>query len=215
MYIRKGMMVYSADHFGSVPNLARLLDRCCSKRHNHLPTHFNTARTPPPQSLTSQRALSVLPRIFILAQICFGSASMPSGKKPVSCIPCAKRKVRCDKAQPCCHCKRRRQDECVYPHSSGVSNQLLREHTERVEKLESYIRSLGGNPKHADETRSPCSSEGRTPQEVTRIPGSSPDELTSASWSHNVEPPLTRKVHRAAGESELLAHDGGVTYIET
>ncbi|OAG10524.1 uncharacterized protein CC84DRAFT_1237333 [Paraphaeosphaeria sporulosa] len=71
---------------------------------------------------------------------------MPSGKKSVSCIPCAKRKVKCDKIQPCCHCRRRRQDTCVFPDLIGAVNQPSRANIERIAKLEQYIRSLGGDP---------------------------------------------------------------------
>jgi Fungal Zn(2)-Cys(6) binuclear cluster domain len=35
--------------------------------------------------------------------------------KSFSCIPCAQRKVRCDRGEPCSHCKRRRGDVCEYP----------------------------------------------------------------------------------------------------
>ena len=142
--------------------------------------------------------------------------NMPSGKKPVSCIPCAKRKVRCDKIQPCCHCKRRRQDTCVYPELSGINHQLLREHTERIEKLELYIRSLGGNPKLADEAQSPCSAGERTLQESTKINGPCRNESTTTSWPLNDEPSPARRVHRPVPRtSELLAHGDGVTYVET
>lgn len=41
--------------------------------------------------------------------------SSSSQLKPLSCIPCAKRKVRCDRAFPCQHCKRRKGDVCTYP----------------------------------------------------------------------------------------------------
>jgi hypothetical protein len=138
---------------------------------------------------------------------------MPSGKKSVSCIPCAKRKVRCDKVQPCCHCKRRRQDTCVYPESSGSSIQLPRGYSERIEKLEQYIRILGGNPKHADEARSPNSPEDRIPNQTTGRPGPNPDDLTSASRSLVDESSPGGTAHPA--NSELVAHGDAVTYIET
>lgn len=141
---------------------------------------------------------------------------MPAGKKPVSCIPCAKRKVRCDKVQPCCHCKRRRQDTCVYPELSGTNHQLLREHIERIEKLELYIRSLGGNPKLADEAQSPCSSADQTPQESTIITGPSRNESATPFWPLNDEPSPARRVHQPVPTaSELLAHGDGVACIET
>lgn len=53
-----------------------------------------------------------------------------------ACEPCAKRKVRCDRADPSCsNCKRRKQDHCVYPDASSDA---------RIKRLEETIRTLGG-----------------------------------------------------------------------
>ncbi|KAJ4163193.1 hypothetical protein LMH87_004937 [Akanthomyces muscarius] len=53
-----------------------------------------------------------------------------------ACEPCAKRKVRCDRADPSCsNCKRRKQDRCVYLDPSSDA---------RIKRLEEIIRSLGG-----------------------------------------------------------------------
>jgi hypothetical protein len=55
-----------------------------------------------------------------------------------ACEPCAKRKVRCDRAEPpCSNCKRRKNDRCIYPELSPF---------ERIKKLEDIVRSLGGDP---------------------------------------------------------------------
>lgn len=54
-----------------------------------------------------------------------------------ACEPCAKRKVRCDKGDPCQNCKRRKIDQCVYPETSPF---------ERIKKLEALVKSLGGDP---------------------------------------------------------------------
>lgn len=141
---------------------------------------------------------------------------MPSGKKSVSCIPCAKRKVKCDKVQPCCHCKRRRQETCVFPESSGPSNDFLRGKNERIKKLEQYIRSLGADPKYADEARSWDDSEDRTPGQSTGGAGPSPNDLTSTSVSRSEESsPGSNVLRGVPGDSELLSHGDGVTYIET
>ncbi|KAK8062969.1 C6 transcription factor [Apiospora hydei] len=76
---------------------------------------------------------------------------MRLGKTPISCTPCAKRKVRCDRLQPCCHCKRRPQDNCVYPEPAAESTpeRLPNDVSDRIGKLERYIRSLGGDPEEA------------------------------------------------------------------
>ncbi|KAF2831472.1 hypothetical protein CC86DRAFT_463354 [Ophiobolus disseminans] len=54
-----------------------------------------------------------------------------------ACRPCAKRKVRCDKLEPCSNCKRRT-DRCVYP-TEAPSN--------RIRELERLVQELGGTPK--------------------------------------------------------------------
>ncbi|KAK5999846.1 hypothetical protein QM012_004934 [Aureobasidium pullulans] len=54
-----------------------------------------------------------------------------------ACEPCSRRKVRCDKQQPCSNCKRRKQDQCTYPEAQPI---------DRIKKLESLVRSLGGDP---------------------------------------------------------------------
>ena len=61
-----------------------------------------------------------------------------------ACMPCAKRKVRCDRADPCCsNCKRRKQDKCVYPELSP---------NDRIKRLEALVRSLGGDPEDDPQT---------------------------------------------------------------
>ncbi|THW89161.1 hypothetical protein D6D15_05457 [Aureobasidium pullulans] len=62
-----------------------------------------------------------------------------------ACEPCARRKVRCDKQQPCSNCKRRKQDQCTYPEAAPA---------DRVKRLESLVRSLGGDP-NSDGSRTP------------------------------------------------------------
>lgn len=54
-----------------------------------------------------------------------------------ACEPCAKRKVRCDREEPCSNCKRRKQDRCVYPELSPA---------DRIKELETLVRTLGGDP---------------------------------------------------------------------
>jgi hypothetical protein len=88
------------------------------------------------------------------------------GKKPVNCIPCAKRKVRCDRLQPCCHCKRRLHESCIYPDpnvdNSTTSNKM------RIRQLEQHVRSLGGDPAKID-LDSP--SEATVAREATEASG--------------------------------------------
>lgn len=57
-----------------------------------------------------------------------------------ACQPCAKRKVRCDRKEPCSNCKRRTQDQCIYAEVSP---------TERIKQLEALVRSLGASSEHS------------------------------------------------------------------
>ncbi|MCJ1435673.1 hypothetical protein MMC27_005048 [Xylographa pallens] len=57
-----------------------------------------------------------------------------------ACQPCVKRKVRCDRKEPCSNCDRRKQDQCVYPELSP---------TERIKQLEALVRSLRGSSEHS------------------------------------------------------------------
>ena len=74
-----------------------------------------------------------------------------------ACEPCSRRKVRCDKQQPCSNCKRRKQDHCVYPEATPV---------DRIKKLESLVRSLGGDPSIEDSRPSKRARGGPSPAET-------------------------------------------------
>ena len=52
-----------------------------------------------------------------------------------ACQTCAKRKVRCDRKEPCSNCQRRKQDHCIYADLSP---------TERIKQLEALVRNLEG-----------------------------------------------------------------------
>jgi hypothetical protein len=74
-----------------------------------------------------------------------------------ACRPCAKRKVRCDRLEPCSNCKRRKTDRCTYPASTP---------SDRIRQLECLIRELGGNPCNA-EFMSPTESDPRRHNQQT------------------------------------------------
>ena len=57
--------------------------------------------------------------------------------KSIACEPCARRKVRCDREEPCANCRRRKRDHCTYPETLP---------SDRIKKLESLVRYLGGDP---------------------------------------------------------------------
>ena len=56
--------------------------------------------------------------------------------KSSACVLCAKRKVRCDREDPCSNCKKRNQN-CLY-HEDEAAKQ--------IERLEALVRKLGGDP---------------------------------------------------------------------
>jgi Fungal Zn(2)-Cys(6) binuclear cluster domain len=141
---------------------------------------------------------------------------MHSGKKPVNCTPCAKRKVRCDKRQPCCHCKRRKGDVCVYPvlRANGPDSRP-EDSSQRIEKLEVYIRRLGGDPQLIEQTveRGEAnvkeSSTCCLTTEARRI-----GDTASTSQPKDRTSCMKRREGPIGEQSGLVEHDEQVTYIE-
>lgn len=124
----------------------------------------------------------------------------------LNCLPCAKRKVRCDRLQPSCsHCRRRRGDICQYPPSSSTGNntQINKTQSERIEKLEKYIRSLGHDP-----------------DQVISTPKTSNNDISidnSISSQKNLQTASSCAVPASSRHSEqarLVEHDEKTTYIE-
>jgi hypothetical protein len=123
----------------------------------------------------------------------------------LSCIPCAKRKVRCDRTMPCSHCRRRRGDICEYPIPITSSSSLPRRsnanpQANRIEKLEQYIRSLGHDPAQI---------------------AAQPISLASIE-RENGEPKRRRLDHseyesisRQSSAAKLVEHDEQTTYVES
>jgi len=102
-----------------------------------------------------------------------------------ACEPCSRRKVRCDKQQPCSNCKRRKQDQCIYPEATP---------TDRIKKLESLVRNLGGDPNVED---------GRPAKRVRT--GPSPPEAQDDARD-------TTEVER--GQPIMLEQNGESYYVE-
>ncbi|KAL8968213.1 MAG: hypothetical protein Q9183_002569 [Haloplaca sp. 2 TL-2023] len=76
-----------------------------------------------------------------------------------ACEPCAKRKVRCDKQEPCNNCTRRKQDHCSYVDESPYEK--IKSLEEQVRKLQGSLRSDGSSPAKRP-APSPPSPEPRT-----------------------------------------------------
>ncbi|KAH8169376.1 fungal specific transcription factor domain-containing protein [Sarocladium implicatum] len=126
---------------------------------------------------------------------------MRSGKAPVSCIPCAKRKVRCDKQLPCCHCKRRPQDTCTYPKPDSASGAGAEELGERVAHLERLVRNLGGDP---NGTAQP--NIAPTPVSVTSNKSPTQDQESQSAPTGS---------HAPFARVGLLANNEEATYVES
>ncbi|KAI1849973.1 hypothetical protein JX266_004352 [Neoarthrinium moseri] len=110
-----------------------------------------------------------------------------------ACEPCAKRKVRCDREDPCSNCKRRKQDRCSYPEPSPV---------DRIRKLEDLVRSLGGNP---DEDVAP----GGRPFGVA-----SPNSVTVTTSPFGSQRPTSSSNGRSK-DPVILEEDGQQHYLES
>jgi hypothetical protein len=107
-----------------------------------------------------------------------------------ACEPCAKRKVRCDREEPCSNCKRRKQDHCHY---AGISPD------EKIKKLEDLVRALGGNPEDDDAPRNCVSSTTSTP--AVPVP-------------HERQVPA-RPIDKSSKDPVILEEDGQQYYLES
>ncbi|KAF1816509.1 hypothetical protein P152DRAFT_428643 [Eremomyces bilateralis CBS 781.70] len=74
------------------------------------------------------------------------ASSPPSNLNPRSCMTCRRRKVRCDKRQPCSNCARAR-IECIFPGPGRAPRRPRKpadaELLERLRKLEGVVQTLG------------------------------------------------------------------------
>ena len=102
------------------------------------------------------------------------SSSSPNNSNPSlnprSCITCRRRKVKCDKKQPCANCVKAHID-CIFP-SPGRAPRKPRkpqdsELIERLKRLEGVVRSLGSQSGFQQDGQSPeKSSDAASPVEV-------------------------------------------------
>lgn len=141
---------------------------------------------------------------------------MHSGKRAVNCIPCAKRKVRCDKGQPCSNCKRRKSDVCAYPVQRATAGESHSENSaQRVERLESYIRRLGGDLQLAEQIIE--SGNVDTQKTNTRSSSTKASRLgnTTSTSRPYVNTSSAKRTEGSIGRSaRLVEHDEQVTCIE-
>jgi hypothetical protein len=91
---------------------------------------------------------------------------------PRSCVTCRRRKVKCDKKQPCANCVKAHID-CIFP-SPGRAPRKPRkpqdsELIERLKRLEGVVRSLG--------SQSGIAPEGESPEKEEQSPATAKDEM--------------------------------------
>lgn len=113
--------------------------------------------------------------------------------KSQACAPCAKRKVRCDKEEPCSNCKRRKQDHCTYPEASPFDT---------IQRLEALVRSLGGDPE----------------SDAQHVGGSTKTDLSPAkSRSHlqHNDQETASFTKGKSGDPVIIEEDGQSTYFES
>lgn len=109
----------------------------------------------------------------------------------VSCAPCAKRKVRCDRKEPCSNCKRRKNDHCVYPVTTTNA---------RVRQFETVGTKYRYSPEHTEDV---------TPRQVRGSPTASQVQpLDNRSQNENASP--------FPGDDPLIVRDrGSIVYLES
>jgi len=73
-------------------------------------------------------------------------AGAGTGANPRSCVTCRKRKVKCDKKQPCTNCAKAH-TECVFPFPGRAPRKPRKpqdgELAERIRRLESMVQTMG------------------------------------------------------------------------
>lgn len=139
----------------------------------------------------------------------------------LSCVPCAKRKVRCDRAKPCSHCRRRREDVCEYPPTIDTLRSTPRKispektQSERIERLEQYIRSLGRDPNQIAPgviSKPATTNEPLIPNDVFTGDNSMPNQKLKYQRDNSS---FGAKVHpRHSEQARLVEHDEQTTYLE-
>ncbi|KAL9054490.1 MAG: hypothetical protein Q9162_004136 [Coniocarpon cinnabarinum] len=141
--------------------------------------------------------------------------------RTVNCLQCAKRKVRCDRAEPCSHCRRRKED-CTYPPPYvAPKNWAFKQWNspaleERVGKLEDYIRSLGVDPNRAVDPSQGVSTHGgsTTGSEGQRdVLGTTPNASSTSADAHQFTPGSTPRSQPQLGT--LRESEEGSSYVET
>ena len=117
--------------------------------------------------------------------------------------------MRCDRQQPCGHCKRRKR-VCVY--RANAPNARPRNNTQHVERLKDCIRRLGGDPELTEQSTE--SGEANTEGSSTYGPTLGARSVVAVAFPGRSED-REETEGPVAQNSGLVEHDEQVTYIES
>ncbi|KAK9485322.1 fungal-specific transcription factor domain-containing protein [Lipomyces starkeyi] len=135
----------------------------------------------------------------------------PSDLKPLSCIHCRQRKIKCDKSNPCSACNRSGTD-CVFPKrirvprgQQGVRHSKFNELLRSIRRLEALVEKMGGD------ITTPLTS-GESDGRQTTYSSDFPPSISGDKESSNLQAPATGKttlVEKKYLSSDLWTNLGG------
>jgi hypothetical protein len=141
---------------------------------------------------------------------------------PLSCVTCRRRKVRCDRRNPCNHCTKAGID-CVFPTSSGrgfhhhphdeASRQAKKKQTElltRLRRLEGVVEDLTQQLRARDGSESSPNAPGSSAQRHRSLASTAEDFDDSASPFRAEDPEIT-KLGQHVGQ--LVIDESGTRYV--
>ncbi|EED17979.1 conserved hypothetical protein [Talaromyces stipitatus ATCC 10500] len=131
------------------------------------------------------------------------------GRPQLSCTPCKRRKLKCDRARPCDNCiKRREADTCVYPTNGSTARDQTRESKKtkkRIERLESLVMELldRGSLNHEGLSEGPSTTRDYESHAHHHLPhhASETGHETDSSPAQGEVPPVRRVPNLAASSS--------------
>lgn len=134
---------------------------------------------------------------------------LANGLYPISCLTCAKRKVKCDRVQPCANCQKHK-ITCEYRDAAPKGRKRkapasTEEKDARLEKYEGLLRGMGVDPTSVN------SSEQQDNYPTPR----------SLDLSASLVPPATKRPAAAVKKEDdehipgrLVVHRGKTRYVE-
>jgi hypothetical protein len=129
----------------------------------------NSTQSPNPQSSPHSQGNTS-------AQAPFTTSAASQSLNPRSCVTCRKRKVKCDKRQPCSNCSKAHID-CIFPRPGRAPRRAKKppdaELLARLRRLEGVVQKLGrgedGEDGPSPEAGSPDTGEAKDTRELPRL----------------------------------------------